>query len=157
MTQSGFRRADITTPNLAMPYRLDRDTGAYAPYFQYGYPDYPDGALRTSAAHLARWLGAFMRFGAFQGDRVLDRGTVQEIRRNQIPHVVSWRQGLIWYGDTGADPRIGHTGGDFGVSTRMFFHPDEQVGVVSLANAYLSGDRWKAFSDVERRLFDEFS
>jgi len=39
----------------------------------------------------------------------------------------------------------------------MFFRPEEQVGVVSLANAYLSGDRWKAFSDVERRRLDEFS
>jgi CubicO group peptidase (beta-lactamase class C family) len=158
MTQSGFRLADITTPNLAMPYHLNRDTGAFEPYFQYGYPDYPDGALRTSAVHLARWLGAFMNFGTFDGVRVLDRSTVKEIRRNQIPRIVSWHQGLIWYG---ARPhgyfRMGHTGGDFGISTRMFFRPDRRIGVVSLTNSYLGGPRWDEFRAIELRIFDEFS
>ena len=158
MNQSGFRRTDITTPNLAMPYHIDRDTRQFVPYFQYGYPDYPDGSLRTSAVHLARWLGAFMRFGIFQGVRVLERATVEEIRRGQIPRIVPWQQGLIWYVvATGKYVRMGHTGGDFGMSTRMFFRLDRQVGVVSLTNAYLGGRRWEAFRDIELRLFDEFS
>jgi CubicO group peptidase (beta-lactamase class C family) len=157
MRQSGYRRSDITTPNLAMPYHVDRETRAFIPYFQYGYPDYPDGELRTSAAHLARWLGAFINFGAFQGARVLRRSTVHEIRRGQIPRIVPWRQGLIWYEIQGRYPRMGHTGGDFGVSTRMFFRLDRNVGVVTLANAYLSGDRWDAMRAVELRMFDEFS
>ena len=157
MKQSGYRLADITTANLAMPYHLNRETGAFDPYFQYGYPDYPCGALRTSAVHLARWLGAFMNFGEFDGVRVLDRSTVREIRRNQLGDTVSWHQGLIWYG---ASPkgyfRMGHTGGDFGVSTRMFFRPDRELGVVSLTNAGLGGPRWDAFSAIELRILDEF-
>jgi len=28
-------------------------------------PDHPDGEVRTSANHLARWMGAFMNFGEF--------------------------------------------------------------------------------------------
>jgi CubicO group peptidase (beta-lactamase class C family) len=158
MTQSGFRLADITTSNLAMPYRLDEEKRAFDPFFQYGYPDYPDGALRTSAAHLARWLAAFMRFGELDGVRVLERGTVHEIRRNQIPDIAWWHQGLVWYG---ASPngffRMGHTGGDFGVSTRMFFRPDTQVGVVSLTNSALGGPRWNAFRAIDLRIFDEYS
>jgi CubicO group peptidase (beta-lactamase class C family) len=157
MHQSGFRLADVTTPNLAMPYRLDDETGAFVPYFQYGYPDYPDGALRTSAHHLAAWLAAFMNDGAFDGARVLRRDTVREIRRNQLRDVVSWHQGLIWYG---ASPRgyfrIGHTGGDFGVSTRMFFRPDRRLGVVSLTNSSLGGRRWEAFRAIDLRIFDRF-
>jgi hypothetical protein len=31
------------------------------------------------------------------------------------------------------------------------------VGVISLTNAYLGDGRWAAFSDIERRLFQEFS
>jgi CubicO group peptidase (beta-lactamase class C family) len=158
MDQSGFRLADITTPNLATPYRLDKDTGAFEPFFQYGYPDYPDGALRTSAAHLARWLAAFMAFGALDGVRVLESNTVREIRRNQLRDMVWWHQGLIWYG---ASPngyfRMGHTGGDFGVSTRMFFRPDTQVGVVSLTNSYLGWPRWNAFRAIDLRIFDEYA
>jgi hypothetical protein len=52
---------------------------------------------------------------------------------------------------------MGHTGGDYGESTRMVFRPDRRVGIISLTNAYLGGGRWAAFSDIERRLFQEFS
>jgi CubicO group peptidase (beta-lactamase class C family) len=157
MTDTGFRLADVETSNLAMPYATVSH-GDLEPIFHYGYPDYPDGALRTSAMHLARWLGAFMDFGAFDGARVLDESTVQEIRRNQIPDLVGWHQGLIWYGQRRwGFFTLGHTGGDYGESTRMFFRPDRRVGVVSLTNAYLGGPRWAAFRDIERRLFQEFS
>ncbi len=155
MSDSGYRLADIHTTDLAMPYS---DKGAFRPIYQYGYPDYPDGALRTSAVHLARWLGAFMNGGSFQGDRVLAEATVREIRRNQIPDVVSWRQGLIWFQErTWGFPILGHDGGDFGESTRMFFRPDRNVGVVTLTNAYLDARKWPAFSDIERHLFAVFS
>jgi CubicO group peptidase (beta-lactamase class C family) len=156
MTDSGFRLADVGTSNLAMPYALRR--GEFEPIFHYGYPDYPDGALRSSADQLARWLGAFMNFGAFEGARVLDAATVRGIRHHQIPGIVDWRQGLIWYGESTWDFSMwGHTGGDYGQSTRMFFRPDRRVGVVSLTNAYLGGRRWGAFSEIERRLFRGFS
>jgi CubicO group peptidase (beta-lactamase class C family) len=158
MSESGFRLGDLTTRNIAMPYSTHPKTGAFRPYFQYGYPDYPDGALRTSAVHLARWLGAFMNFGAFDGVRVLERDTVDEIRRNQIPSLVDWHQGLIWYGIHGQEfSRLGHTGGDYGVNTRMFFRTDRNVGVVSLTNAYLTSANWQRFSQIERRLLEEFA
>jgi CubicO group peptidase (beta-lactamase class C family) len=157
MTDTGFRLADIETSNLAKPHATISN-GELEPIFHYGYPDYPDGALRTSAIHLARWLGAFMNFGAFDGARVLDESTVREIRRHQIPDLVGWRQGLIWYGQRRwGFFTMGHTGGDYGESTRMFFRPDRQVGVISLTNAYLGNGRWTAFSEIERRLFQEFS
>ena len=156
MENSGFRLADIDTPDLAMPYHVNKLTGEFDPFFQYGYPDYPDGALRTSAVHLARWLGAFMNHGEFHRARVLERSTVREIRRNQLPYV-SWHQGLIWYGGSpNGYFRMGHTGGDYGMSTRMFFRPDKEVGVVSLANTYIGGPRWDDFRAIELRIFDEF-
>ena len=80
------------------------------------------------------------------GARVLDVDTVKEIRRNQVPDVVSWLQGLIWYGDTSSGfLTLGHTGGDFGESTRMFFRPDRRVGVVTLTNSYLNNQNWASF------------
>ncbi len=159
MTESGFRLDDLSgTSNVAMPYHYNQFTGKLDPYFQYGYPDYPDGAFRTSAVHLATWLGAFMNFGKIRGKQVLSRTSVEEIRRNQIPNVVGWHQGLIWYGGSpNGYFRMGHTGGDYGVSTRMFFRPDRRVGVVSLTNSYCGGKRWETFSDVEIRLLEEFA
>jgi CubicO group peptidase (beta-lactamase class C family) len=159
MNNSGFKLADISTDNLAMPYSWDTGLKRFAPYFQYGYPDYPDGALRTSAVHLARWLGAFMNGGVFQGDRVLQAATVREIRRDQIPDIVYWHQGLIWYEEAspGGFTMMGHTGGDYGMSTRMFFRPNRDVGVVTLTNAYISGKQWASFTEIETRMFEEFS
>jgi CubicO group peptidase (beta-lactamase class C family) len=159
MSESGYRVADLSSrDNLAMPYHFNQHTGGLRPYFQYGYPDYPDGAMRTSALHLATWLGAFMNDGKIRGKQVLSRSTVEEIRRNQIPKVVGWHQGLIWYGSSPHGYfRMGHTGGDYGVSTRMFFRPDRRVGVVSLTNSYCGGRRWWSFTDIELRLFKEFS
>jgi CubicO group peptidase (beta-lactamase class C family) len=159
MAESGFRLVDLDDrDNLAMPYHYNQHTGDLRPYFQYGYPDYPDGAFRTSALHLATWLGAFMNFGKIRGKQVLSRGTVEEIRRNQIPNIVGWHQGLIWYGGSPHGYfRMGHDGGDYGVSTRMFFRPDRRVGVVSLTNSYCGGQRWWTFTDIELRLFKEFS
>jgi CubicO group peptidase (beta-lactamase class C family) len=156
MANSGYRLADVDASSVAMPYSSSPQ--GFDPIFQYGYPDYPDGEVRTSAKHLARWLGAFMNFGEFQGVRVLDRDTVKEIRRSQIPDLVGWRQGLIWYGD-GWDgySTLGHDGGDYGVTTRMFFRPDRRVGVVTLTNSYLNERHWVAFGDIEARLFAEFS
>jgi CubicO group peptidase (beta-lactamase class C family) len=158
MTDSGFRLADIGTPNLAMPYKVDRESGAFTPYFQYGYPDYPDGELRTSARHLAAWLGAFMNFGKLGDVRVLDRDTVIEIRRHQLGRMVSWHQGLIWYGSSAPGFfRLGHTGGDYGVSTQMFFRPDTRVGVITLTNSSMGVPRWRHFRDIQLRMFEEFS
>jgi CubicO group peptidase (beta-lactamase class C family) len=56
MTNSGFRLADVDASTVAMPYTSSPQ--GFDPIFQYGYPDYPDGEVRTSARHLARWLGA---------------------------------------------------------------------------------------------------
>jgi hypothetical protein len=52
---------------------------------------------------------------------------------------------------------LGHDGGDFGESTRMFFRPDRRVGVVTLTNSYLNIQNWRAFSDIERTLFEAFA
>jgi hypothetical protein len=89
---------------------------------------------------------------------VLDADTVREIRRDQIPGLVDWPQGLIWYGDGWPGfSALGHDGGDFGVTTRMFFRPDQRVGVVTLTNSYTNQQHWVRFSDIEAHLFAEFS
>lgn len=154
MQQSGFHLADITTPNLAMPYKFRRGTGN-VPVYQYGYPDYPDGAFRASAPELSKWLSAFMNFGELDGVRILQQDTVEEIRRDQ--HVAYWHQGLIWWAGVGPVEHMGHTGSDTGVRTRMFFNPQTEVGVISLCNTTLHAQQDKSFRDVEQHLFDVFS
>ena len=156
MEQTGFHLADITTENIAMPHKFDNATERNDPIYQYGYPDYPSGALRTSAVQLSKWLRAFMNYGELDGTRILDEATVKEIRTDQ--HVAYWNQGLIWWSGFGPGFRhMGHTGDDVGITARMFFRPDRRVGAITLANSGLFGPRYAAYRDVEQHLFDVFS
>ena len=91
---------------------------------------------------------------------MLERATVHENQAGPYSaYCCSWYQGLIWYGETspGGFPMVGHTGGDYGVSTRMFCRPERGVGVVTLTNAHISGKQWALFTDIETRMSEEFS
>jgi hypothetical protein len=157
VTDTGFRPAGIETSKLAMPYATVSN-GELEPIFHYGCLDYPYGAIRDERdppGAMARRLHEPRGLRRGPGARRVHGPRDQ---RHQIPDLVGWRRGRIWYGQR----RWGfftmeHTGGDYGKSTRMFFRPDRQVGMISLTNACLGGGRWAAFSDIERRLFQEFS
>jgi CubicO group peptidase (beta-lactamase class C family) len=154
MPRTSWHLLGLERANVAMPYAFRN--GAFIPYGQYGYPDYPDGALRSTARELAHHLLSFMRQGAFRGTRVLHAATVQEMQRTQFPDVVKG-QGLIWYtAHRGGRRLLGHNGGDSGVATQMFFRPDDDVGVITLANGdwRRSHGGWPLVQIMDR-LFDE--
>ena len=96
MRETSWHLAGLPAHDVATPYAYVPSTGGYRPYGQYGYPDYPDGQLRTSAAQLARFLSAFVDYGRFRGTRILEHDTAAEMRRDQVPAIVRG-QGLIWY------------------------------------------------------------
>jgi len=75
-----------------------------------------------------------MNGGVWNGTRVLERDTVREMLRSQIPDT-TYGQRLLWY-RTRSRGRvlIGHSGGDSGVATVSFYDPNDDVGVVVLAN-----------------------
>jgi CubicO group peptidase (beta-lactamase class C family) len=134
MDRAGWHLAGLPRRDVAMPYGWAGSKNAYVPYGQYGYPDYPDGALRTTAPQLARHLAMIMGGGSWQGRRLLSAATVRELRRDQIPDLEP-DQGLIWFGlQREGRTLFGHDGGDDGVATVTFFDPEAAVGVVALAN-----------------------
>ncbi len=152
MTQTGWHLTDISTTNFAVPYRYDSKTNSYQSYPQYGYPDYPSGSLRTSTSALSIWLRCFMNGGSFEGARVLQSSTVEEIFRPQIPG--NGRQGLAWYYQRkDGELLLGHGGSDFGVHTDMFFAPARGVGFIALSNRNFYGsDAWPAGQAINARL-----
>ena len=154
MERTSWHLAGLDPTQVAMPYRYAR--GRFVPYGQYGYPDYPDGQLRTSARQLAHHLLAFMGRGAYAGGRILEAATVDEMRRVQFPGVATG-QGLIWYRFGLHGMRLmGHNGGDNGVATQMYFRPADGVGVIALANGdwHFDGRGWP-LQRIVARLFDE--
>jgi CubicO group peptidase (beta-lactamase class C family) len=155
MDETAWRLAALDINNVAMPYR-HTGGGQYQPYGHYGYPDIPDGALRTSVNQLARFLIAFINFGNYNGVSILEPQTVAEMRAEQIP-TIQPGQGLIWYEEErNGDILMGHNGGDDGVATQMFFRLKDGVGTILLANGdAASPGEFNAFLEIQDRLYVE--
>jgi len=160
------RAAQETPPQQTQtPQNLDKvrdqiKDGKYQPYPFYGYPTWPDGGLRSSVADLARFLAAVMNGGELDGVRILNKSTVNEMLRSQIPAnrlpPGQSGQGIFWaivpidkYGDF-----IGHTGGDPGVNTFLFFQPATGIGVLGLINGDGNGAAGEAIPQIGVRLIE---
>jgi CubicO group peptidase (beta-lactamase class C family) len=134
MDRAGWHLAGLPRRAIAMPYGWRGARKEYIPYGQYGYPDYPDGALRTTAPQLARHLAMIMGDGRWRGHRLLKEATVRELRRDQVPDLEPG-QGLLWFRmQRKGRSLFGHDGGDDGAATVCFFDPQDDLGVVALAN-----------------------
>lgn len=132
MTNTAWFIAELNFNFVALPYFYEN--GVYNGVPHYGYPDYPDGQLRTNALSLGRFLNMYMNYGEHNGNRVLDSTTVALMLSEQIPNVEAG-QGLIWYNyDVQGNTVWGHSGGDTGVSTEMFFSPNDSLGIILLTN-----------------------
>ncbi len=148
MTRTTGRLADAITRPLAMPYSLFDE-----PHGHYTFADYPDGGVFTTANDLSIFMRAIMAGGSFNGQRILNATTVTQmltpsaIKVPLLPVV----QGLGFYGRKLSDGRLvwGHTGGERGVLTSMFFHLETQTGIVCLMNKdTVASDILEAFSDT---------
>ena len=108
--------------------------GDYVDFGRYGYPDYPDGGLRSSANDLATWMRMWLGGGEVDGVRVLAADTVAEMLTPQLTDVVD-DQGLVLYSwDWHGCAVWAHEGSDSGVSTGMYLCPDRDLGLAVLTN-----------------------
>ncbi len=136
MGETSWFLAGLEEDNIAVP--TEYNDSEYVPYGHFGFPVYPAGQLRTSSLQLARHMQAFLQLGQIEGNRILERETVQMMRTVQylnVPVFPGYRWGLGWYAINSPYGWLwGHTGGIFGVSTLMYCHPEENYGVIYLTN-----------------------
>jgi CubicO group peptidase (beta-lactamase class C family) len=114
---------------------IERDParGGYQPLCLYSFPNYPDGALRTSVNQLARFLLAYINQGSYGEARILEADTVRLMltRQNATPP----HQGLCWVrAEHGGQPHWYHNGSDPGIRTNMSFRPSDGVGAIVFVN-----------------------
>ena len=132
MNQTSWRLADASTRPLAMPYSyLDEPIGHYT------FADYPSGSVFTSANDLSRFQRAIVGGGIFNGQRILSEETVALMLTPAFPKVRGAElEGLGFTAFPLTDGRLlfGHSGGEQGVSTGMFFDPSTGCGVIALMN-----------------------
>ena len=132
MDNTSWLLSGLDTTKIVRPYSYVNSN--YVDNGLYGYPDYPDGQLRTTAISLAKFMEMHINSGIFDSNRVLDSLTVNNMRTIQFPSIQA-DQGLIFYTFDDLGRTIwGHSGGDAGVSTNMYFDLADKTGVIVLTN-----------------------
>ncbi|MBL0120695.1 MAG: serine hydrolase [Saprospiraceae bacterium] len=133
ITNTSFLLSGISdTTRIARPYGWDGSAYWYAGL--YGYPDYPDGQLRTTSTDLSRFMTMYLQHGTYEGSRVLDSTTVDYMLRQQT--LVEPAQGIIFYSAKASNGDVlwGHNGGDAGVNTAMYFNMTKKTGAIAMTN-----------------------
>jgi CubicO group peptidase (beta-lactamase class C family) len=103
----------------------------------------PAGSLHSSAREMALWLRMQLAGGAVGERRVLEESTARELQSAQMVlpeggpdrEVLAHRYAMGWFTDVYRGHRRLHHGGNIdGFSARVTFFPDDDFGVVVLAN-----------------------
>ncbi|MTB52062.1 serine hydrolase [Lewinella sp. W8] len=130
---------------------------------------YPDGGLRTSSEDLSKYLKELIRGYAGSGT-LLSQESYREFFRKQLseenfternadhPYNDEYDFGLFI--GFSAKGYAGHTGGDPGVSSLMFFHEERKVGRLLIINTDLRSEEgvkqfiniWETLEGYEARL-----
>ena len=148
MNNTAWFLSELDEQEIAVPYR--KNDGNWEAVQHYGYPDYPDGALRTGAEPLAQFLSMFVNEGTYRDVEILSPSSVSEMKRPQYPDLDE-NQGLVWYSWNSDEIQyFGHGGGDLGVSTQIGFR-DDGFGFVILMNSTGSGN---TLDDIKSALIE---
>lgn len=129
MTKTEWRLASTELSQLAVPYSSDIPDPNNP---HYTFPDYPNGGLRTTVLDLSRFLRMVMRNGEFGGQTILSLAAMNEMKRLQFG---SEAQCLGFYFETvDGKQLLGHSGGEMGVTTEMYYDPETNVGAIVFNN-----------------------
>jgi CubicO group peptidase (beta-lactamase class C family) len=148
MEKASFNLADFDIEDVAIPYHFymgeyrkitELDWGANPPGEDYyRMLHYPVGGLYTSVVDLSHFLIAHMNGGVYNGTRIINESTLQEMHSNQPPLM---GYGLAWYfsGTLYGQVFSGHEGDIPGYHNCMFMrHPDFNHGIIF----FITGDRY---------------
>ncbi len=164
MSSSGWSYESI---DLANHSKLYSDPKTEIPL--YSLITYPDGGLITSSNNLGIYLSELVKGHSGNGT-LLQKNSYNELFREQLPadsfpdrdeeddYDDEYNTGIFM----GFTPRgyIGHTGGDPGIATYMFFNPETKIGRILIINTSVSNSGgvdefysiWNTLGKYENRL-----
>jgi CubicO group peptidase (beta-lactamase class C family) len=160
MNDTGWFLSEIPAASHS---KLYISQGGVVPIQLYGMTTYPDGGVRTSVADLSKLFLTLLNDGEYEGVRVLERDSVEEMLRYQYTEASkpdnvnltgedSVNSGIFWA--TKRDgTRIGHNGSDPGVRTVMLSDLRREVGVILFSNTSLCDHEMKAYFAVVEELW----
>ena len=116
---------------------------------RYSLITYPDGGLITSIEDISKYLMEMIK--GYQGESTLMRkDSFREMMRLQSGNTSGMGYGIfcaVW-----ANGYIGHSGGDPGTTTRIFFDPKANAGAAMFMNSSdRKGNFWQDFQ-ISKRL-----
>lgn len=165
MSSSGWKFADIDFSKYSTLYQYPDTALAF-----YSLITYPDGNFITSSHDLAKFLTELIKGYAGEGT-LLNRDSYKEYFREQLtasnytkrndrnPYSDEYNIG-IFIGSSVAG-NIGHTGGDPGVSSIMFFNPKTKTGRLMIINTNINDKKgndefynlWDKLGKYETKIF----
>ena len=95
----------------------------------------PTGGMKISGLDLARYMTMHMNYGTTpDGVRIISEESSRDM---QVPRSEPEHYGLnLWLADdyVPGNTLVGHTGGAYGLSSAMFFHPEDKYGFVIICS-----------------------
>jgi CubicO group peptidase (beta-lactamase class C family) len=155
MSSAAWTIAD--TPQAVAVTNYDIVDGRPSKVEPMGFPDYPVGTLRASAADLIRFVAASANGGEAAGVRILGEDAMAQMLTAVRPQgLASWLsgQGLGWQRSLVDGVQLfNHAGGDPGVFTFAFVDPATRSGLVVLTNVTTTSESMKAVKAIAGRVF----
>ena len=118
---------------MALPYMPGGSDGQPRPVAQVHYDVYPAGDIYLTAEDMARFLGAHLNGGVFNGNRILSAESVIEMHTPQFGGTYGFGFGVTE--DDNGHTIISHGGGIPGMSSFMIGDVDARVGVYYMSNS----------------------
>jgi len=138
MNRTTWFYSETPKEEVAVPY-LDTYDKTHKNAFTC-YPDYPNGHLITTVNDMSVLLRTYIMNGTYKGVQLLKNETVDLILKNRIESEFE-KQGLIFYANTIGNRLLwGHTGGDPGAESFLYFDRENKTGYFYFYNR--TSDTW---------------
>jgi CubicO group peptidase (beta-lactamase class C family) len=118
---------------MALPYNPGGPGGKPQPVAQVHFDVYPAGDIYLTAEDMARFLGAHLNGGAFQGHRILSEASIKQT--HEPPFGGNYAFGWGVKKDASGHTILSHSGGIPGQSSYMMGDLDARVGVYYMSNS----------------------
>jgi CubicO group peptidase (beta-lactamase class C family) len=149
MTTTGWSFSDVIFSDHS---KLYLNSNTEIPF--YSLITFPDGGLITSVNDLSKYLTELIK--GFNGDgSILNKNSYTELFTKQLkPQNFTNQNGENEgiFVSFSSDGLIGHSGGDPGVSTHMFFNPKTQIGKILFVNTELDSNGKNDYNAILDRL-----
>ncbi len=145
MTDTAFEPKPHMEERLSLPYVFDSKTGRHVPAVRTKANVWPAGIVYGTVLDQAKWLVANLNHGVYEGHRLIDEETFQQVMTRQYdqftgPISAGWLNettgfGLTWWmSEREGETLFAHSGSVSGYTAFMVGNLDKKTGFAILTN-----------------------